>query len=105
MGAAYWTTLEFFIRAQKKLSAIGAWENSKKASIEAELKKIEVISHYLFCNIFLETNFLHNMMETILELLQTSYGGIRHLLFPKKTKKAKQTWTCVMVERVTWSTQ
>lgn len=29
-------------RAHKKLSAIEAWENSQKASIEAELKKIEV---------------------------------------------------------------
>jgi hypothetical protein len=31
-------------RAAKKLSAILSWENTKKASIEAELKKIEVIS-------------------------------------------------------------
>lgn len=31
-------------RAQKKLSAIGAWENSKKAAIEAELRQIEVIN-------------------------------------------------------------
>lgn len=29
-------------RAQKKLSAVAAWENSKKASLEAKLKKIEV---------------------------------------------------------------
>lgn len=29
-------------RAVKKMSAVTAWENSKKASIEAELKKIEV---------------------------------------------------------------
>ncbi|MFS8001276.1 putative remorin [Helianthus anomalus] len=28
-------------RAQKKLAAITAWENSKKAELEAELKKIE----------------------------------------------------------------
>ncbi|KAL0358963.1 UNVERIFIED_CONTAM: Remorin [Sesamum angustifolium] len=28
-------------KAQKKISAIAAWENSKKASLEAELKKIE----------------------------------------------------------------
>ncbi|MBA0717715.1 hypothetical protein Golax_005507 [Gossypium laxum] len=28
-------------RAQKKLSAIVAWENSKKAALEAKLKKIE----------------------------------------------------------------
>ncbi|KAI3705793.1 hypothetical protein L1987_76035 [Smallanthus sonchifolius] len=28
-------------KAQQKLSAIGAWENSKKADIEADLKKIE----------------------------------------------------------------
>lgn len=31
-------------RAQKKISAIGAWENSKKAAIEAELRQIEVIN-------------------------------------------------------------
>ncbi|GAY42155.1 hypothetical protein CUMW_064630 [Citrus unshiu] len=29
------------VRAQKKLSAVAAWENSKKASLEAKLKKIE----------------------------------------------------------------
>lgn len=29
-------------RAQKKLSAIGSWEDSQKASVEAELKRIEV---------------------------------------------------------------
>ncbi|GKA58172.1 remorin, partial [Tanacetum coccineum] len=28
-------------RAQQKLSSIVAWENSKKADIEADLKKIE----------------------------------------------------------------
>ncbi|KAK8936388.1 hypothetical protein KSP39_PZI012991 [Platanthera zijinensis] len=28
-------------RAARKVSAIAAWENSKKAAIEAELKKIE----------------------------------------------------------------
>lgn len=39
-----WLMIEEFIlcRAQKKLSAVTAWENSKKASVEAELKKIEV---------------------------------------------------------------
>jgi len=34
--------LKLLSRAHKKLSAISAWENSKKASVEAELKKIEV---------------------------------------------------------------
>ncbi|XP_028080458.1 remorin 1.4-like [Camellia sinensis] len=29
------------LRAYKKLSAIGAWENSRKAIVEAQLKKIE----------------------------------------------------------------
>ena len=29
-------------RAIKKMSAITSWENSKKAAVEAELKKIEV---------------------------------------------------------------
>lgn len=33
----------FVNRAQKHLSAIAAWENSKKAALEAELKKLEVI--------------------------------------------------------------
>ncbi|XP_073125926.1 remorin-like [Henckelia pumila] len=28
-------------KAQKKLSAVGTWENTKQASLEAELKKIE----------------------------------------------------------------
>lgn len=31
-----------FNRAQKKLSSVSAWENSKKANLEAKLKKIEV---------------------------------------------------------------
>jgi len=34
-------------RAHKKLSAISAWENSKKASVEAELKKIEVRVNFI----------------------------------------------------------
>lgn len=29
-------------RAQKKMSTVLAWENSKKAMLDAELKKIEV---------------------------------------------------------------
>lgn len=35
--------LELLNRAQKKLSSVAAWENSKKASVEAKLRKIEVI--------------------------------------------------------------
>lgn len=35
----------FANRAHKKLSAIGSWENTKKATVEAELKKIEVTIH------------------------------------------------------------
>jgi hypothetical protein len=31
-------------RAYKKFSAVGSWENSNKASVEAQLKKIEVIN-------------------------------------------------------------
>ncbi|XP_039011012.1 remorin-like [Hibiscus syriacus] len=31
-------------KAQKKLSSLAAWANSKKAALEAELKKIEVLS-------------------------------------------------------------
>lgn len=52
-----WTSLEFswklknvlklLNRAQKKLSAIAAWENSKIASVEANLRKIEVIDSFL----------------------------------------------------------
>ncbi|KAG6729925.1 hypothetical protein I3842_01G055300 [Carya illinoinensis] len=34
-------------KAQKKLSAIAAWENSKIASVEANLRKIEVIDSFL----------------------------------------------------------
>ena len=30
-------------RAQKQLSAVAAWENSKKAALEAQLRKIEVL--------------------------------------------------------------
>jgi len=29
-------------RAEKKLSSVGTWENTKKANIEAKLKKLEV---------------------------------------------------------------
>lgn len=29
-------------RAYKKLSAVASWENSKRASVEAQLRKIEV---------------------------------------------------------------
>jgi len=31
-------------RAYKNLSAVGSWENSKKVSVEAQLKQIEVVS-------------------------------------------------------------
>lgn len=30
-------------RAEKHLSAVAAWENSKKAALEAQLRKIEVL--------------------------------------------------------------
>lgn len=36
-----------FDRAHKKLSAIVSWENSRKASVEAELKHIEVTPHFI----------------------------------------------------------
>lgn len=37
--------VDLFNRAQKKVSAISAWENSKKANLEAKLRQIEVISN------------------------------------------------------------
>ena len=43
------TMLKLLIRAHKKLSSVGAWENSKKASLEAQLKQIEVMSGFSFC--------------------------------------------------------
>jgi len=51
-------------RAHKKLSAISAWENSKKASVEAELKKIEVRINFIansnmFCVFFFYFTFLN----------------------------------------------
>lgn len=39
-------------RAHKKLSAIGSWENSKKAAVEAELKQIEVMRKQNICDVF-----------------------------------------------------
>lgn len=42
------TMLKLLIRAHKKLSSIGAWENSKKATLEAQLKQIEVMD-FSFC--------------------------------------------------------
>ena len=42
--------LSSFCRAHKKLSSVVAWENSKKASVEAELKKIEVSKHSIYTN-------------------------------------------------------
>lgn len=38
----FYTLLKLMNRAQKKVSAIVAWENSKKAALEAKLSKIEV---------------------------------------------------------------
>jgi hypothetical protein len=35
-------------KASKKLSAILSWENTKKANIEAQLKKIEVYSCFCY---------------------------------------------------------
>lgn len=40
-------------RAHKKLSAIGSWENSKKAAVEAELKQMEVMRKQNICNVFM----------------------------------------------------
>jgi len=34
-------------RAEKHLSAVAAWENSKIAALEAQLRKIEVNSYWL----------------------------------------------------------
>ena len=34
--------MKLLSRAHKKLSSVSAWENSKKAAVEADLKKIEV---------------------------------------------------------------
>lgn len=34
-------------KSHKKLSAISAWENSKKAAAEAELRKIEVRTYFI----------------------------------------------------------
>ena len=41
-------------RAAKKVSAILSWENTNKANIEAQLKKIEVISFALFFDLLIE---------------------------------------------------
>lgn len=35
-------------RAQKKLADVAAWENTKKAAIEAKLKKLEVIARRVY---------------------------------------------------------
>lgn len=38
--------LKLLNRAQKKLSEIGAWENTKKANVDAELKRMVVRSFF-----------------------------------------------------------
>lgn len=43
-------------RAVKKLSSIAAWENSKKAAVEAELKKKEVRAYSCFTEVSVEMN-------------------------------------------------
>lgn len=48
-----------------KMSSIAAWENSKKANLEAELKKIEVTNI-----IYLQ---LHILLLTKFSILGTSY--------------------------------
>ena len=35
-------SIPIYVRAHKKISAIGSWENTKKAGVEAHLKSIEV---------------------------------------------------------------
>lgn len=54
---------EFDNRAQKKLTEISSWENKKKATIEAELKKIEVKS--------LPSSFYTSMKLSVTEILIT----------------------------------
>jgi hypothetical protein len=39
--------MNFLSRAQRKLSTITAWENSKKAATEAELRKLEVRTYFV----------------------------------------------------------
>lgn len=43
LGVSNYTSIEFWNRTYKKLRGIGSWENTKRAAVEAELKKIEVI--------------------------------------------------------------
>lgn len=38
-------------RAQRRLSTITAWENSKKAAKEAELRKLEVRTYFIYITI------------------------------------------------------
>lgn len=39
--------MKLLCRAHKKLSSVSAWENSKKAAVEADLKKIEVRINFI----------------------------------------------------------
>lgn len=51
-------------RAAKKVSAILSWENTKKANIEAQLKKIEVISFTLLFDLLRWSFLLSGMALT-----------------------------------------
>lgn len=78
------TMFTLLIRAHKKLSSIGAWENSKKASLEAQLKQIEVIGDFSFCQRFFIFHFSffpkqtkfndHKFVNFILMSLQVCWG-------------------------------
>lgn len=61
-------------RAAKKVSAILSWENTKKANIEAQLKKIEVISFALFFDLLIEGMiFFYHLVCALTKFKHLSY--------------------------------
>lgn len=53
-------------RAEKKLSTVTAWENTKKAAIEAKLRSMEVNSYSIL--VLFGFRFIHTMLNFMVHL-------------------------------------
>nr|DAD47432.1 TPA_asm: hypothetical protein HUJ06_017369 [Nelumbo nucifera] len=84
-------------RADKKLSAIGSWENSKKASVEAQLRKVEVYhSHNSSYVQKIEVNCSHKSIHYGYLL---SIYFVMHLEKNKSIRRNKCTYHQLFIEK------
>ena len=75
-------------RAEKKMSALDAWENSKKASVEAKLKEIEVpYMHPVLTSSFYYLQTTRKHEKAVLQTSRKSWKRRRPSM-----EKRRRTW-------------